>query len=77
MDIPSYLVKPDDVISVRQQSRRTQYFRDRRELLGQRAVPEWLSFNEDELSGRVLTLPVRQELDSLFDEQLIVEFYSR
>jgi small subunit ribosomal protein S4 len=76
-NIPSYLVKPEDVVSVRQQSRRAPYFRNRRELLGQRVVPAWLSFNEDELSGRVMALPTRQEVDSLFDEQLIVEFYSR
>lgn len=76
-NIPSYLVKPEDVVSVRQQSRRAQYFRDRRELLGKRTVPAWLSFNEDDLSGRVMALPTRQEIDSSFDEQLIVEFYSR
>jgi small subunit ribosomal protein S4 len=77
LDIPSYLVKPEDVVSVKQQSRRTQYFRDRRELLGQRAVPAWLSFNEDELSGRVMALPSPHDLESLFEEQLIVEYYSR
>lgn len=76
-DIPSYLVKPEDVISVKPQSRRTRYFRDRRELLGQRSVPSWLSLNEEDLSGRVMTLPTRQEIDSPFEEQLIVEYYSR
>lgn len=76
-NIPSYLVSPEDVISVKPESRRRRYFRDRKELLGQREVPAWLSFNEDELSGRVMALPTRQEIDSLFDEQMIVEFYSR
>jgi small subunit ribosomal protein S4 len=76
-DIPSYLVKTGDSIGVKMSSRRNQYFRDRRELLGQREVPAWLSLNADELMGRVVALPTRQEIDAPVDEQLIVEFYSR
>jgi small subunit ribosomal protein S4 len=76
-NIPSFLVKPEDVVSVRPESRRKTYFRDRRELLGQREVPAWLSLNEDELEGRVLSFPTRQEIDVPVDEQMIVEFYSR
>lgn len=76
-DIPSYLVKPEDRVGVKMSSRRNSYFRDRRELLGQREVPAWLSLNEDDLTGRVLTLPTRQEIDAPINEQMIVEFYSR
>ncbi len=76
-DIPSYLVKVEDVIGVRPESRRSQFFRDRRDLFGQREVPAWLSLNAEELSGRVLALPTRQEIDIPVDEQMIVEFYSR
>lgn len=76
-DIPSCLVRPNDVVSVRPESRRSRYFRDRRELLGKREVPVWLSFNEDAMEGRVLGLPTRQEIDVPVEEQLIVEFYSR
>ncbi|MGC9469133.1 MAG: 30S ribosomal protein S4 [Anaerolineae bacterium] len=76
-NIPSYLVKPEDVISVRPESRRNQYFRARRDLLGAREVPAWLSLNEDELTGRVLALPTRQEIDVPVDEQMIVDYYSR
>ncbi|MGC9348584.1 MAG: 30S ribosomal protein S4 [Anaerolineae bacterium] len=76
-NIPSFLVTPEDVVSVRQESRRKTYFRDRRELLGQREVPAWLSLNEDELEGRILSFPTRQEIDVPVDEQMIVEFYSR
>jgi small subunit ribosomal protein S4 len=76
-DIPSYLVKSEDTLAVRPESRRLPYFRQRRDLLGQREVPAWLSMNEDELSGRVLAIPTRQEIDTPIDEQMIVEFYSR
>lgn len=76
-DIPSYLVETEDTVSVRPESRRGTFFRDRRELLGQREVPAWLSLNEEELTGRVLTLPTRQEIDVPVEEQMIVDFYSR
>jgi small subunit ribosomal protein S4 len=76
-NIPSYLVRAEDVLAVRPESRRATYFRQRRDLLGQREVPAWLSLNDEELSGRVLSLPTRQEIDIPVDEQMIVEFYSR
>lgn len=76
-DIPSYLVKSEDVIGVKATSLKSSYFRDRRELLGQREVPAWLSLNDNDLTGRVLALPTRQEIDVPVNEQLIVEFYSR
>ncbi len=75
--IPSYTVRPNEVISVRSESRRKQYFKDRRELLGKRNVPSWLVLDEDKLEGRVLNFPTRQEIDVPVQEQLIVEFYSR
>ena len=76
-DIPSFLVKVEDVIGVRPESRRSQFFRDRRDLLGQREVPAWLNLDAEALSGRVMALPTRQEIDIPVDEQMIVEFYSR
>lgn len=76
-NIPSYLVRPSDVIGVRPESRANTYFRDRKELLGKREVPVWLSLNEDKLEGRVVALPTRQDIDVAIDEQMIVEFYSR
>jgi small subunit ribosomal protein S4 len=76
-NVPSYLVRAEDIVGVRPESRRKSYFRDRRELLGQREVPTWLSLNDDELTGRVLSLPTRAEIDIPINEQMIVEFYSR
>jgi small subunit ribosomal protein S4 len=77
VDIPSFLVKPGDVITVRQGSQRSPYFRDLIEDLSHRAVPEWLSRDDEAMVGRVMALPERKDIDVAFDEQLIVEYYSR
>jgi small subunit ribosomal protein S4 len=76
-NIPSYLLRPNDVVGIRPESRRKTYFRERRDQLGKREVPAWLSLDEDKMDGRVLGLPTRQEIDALVQEQMIVEFYSR
>ncbi len=76
-NIPSFLVRPDDVVGVRPESRRKTYFKMRQELLGKREVPTWLSFDEETMGARILALPTRQEIDVPIEEQLIVEFYSR
>jgi len=76
-NIPSFLVSTNDVVAVRVESRRSKYFKERKELLGKRAVPTWLSLNEESLDARMLALPTRQEIDVPVEEQLIVEFYSR
>jgi small subunit ribosomal protein S4 len=76
-NIPSFLVRPNDMVAVRPESRRNKYFRERKDLLGKREVPTWLSFDEDTMNGRVVSLPTRQEIDAPVEEQLIVEFYSR
>ncbi len=76
-NIPSFAMHPGDVVSVRPESRRNKYFKERRELLGKRNVPSWLDFDEESLMGRLLALPTRQEIDAPVQEQLIVEFYSR
>jgi small subunit ribosomal protein S4 len=76
-NIPSFLVRPNDLVAVRPESRRAKYFKERKELLGKREVPAWLSFDEETLDGRMLVSPTRQEIDVPVEEQLIVEFYSR
>lgn len=76
-DIPSYGVSVDDVISVRERSRDTVYFRNLREEAEGRTVPTWLARDLTNLSGRMLRLPERSEIDGNLNEQLIVEYYSR
>lgn len=76
-DVPSFLCKPGDEIRVRQNSRNKKYFKDRAQILGERPVPNWLSLDPEQMSGKVLNLPTREEIDTPIREQLIVEFYSR
>jgi len=76
-DIPSFVAKPNDVISVRELSKGLEYFKTRALLLAQKGVPAWLSLNIDEMTGRVMSLPSRTELELPFEEQMVVEYYQR
>ncbi len=76
-DVPSALVKPGDVIAVKEQSRESEYFKVVAEGLGRHQPPEWLSLDAANLSGRVIRLPSREEIDSQVNESLVVEYYSR
>ena len=77
VNIPSYLVKPGDIVAVRPTSRKKGMIQDIALDLEHRAVPDWLSRDERSLSGRVLSMPRREDIDVAIDEQLIVEYYSR
>ncbi|MFO7743029.1 MAG: 30S ribosomal protein S4 [Anaerolineae bacterium] len=74
---PSYLVKPEDEISVREASRRRTYFKNRSEELDEGRVVDWLSLDSQTMSGRMLREPSRDDIDTTLSEQLIVEYYSR
>ncbi len=77
-NIPSFLVKPSDVVSVRTESRKREYFNGFSEVLDTKRAPEWLSVNSRDLSGKVLVLPTRDQVEiPPFNEALIVEHYSR
>jgi small subunit ribosomal protein S4 len=76
-DVSSALVSAGDVISVRPESNRRTYFKDLRQNIDDRQVPRWLSLDAGTLSGKVLNLPVREDIDVSLNEQLIVEYYSR
>ncbi len=78
-DIPSYIVKVGDEISVRQESRSRTYFRDldASGILRKKALPEWVSLDATTMTGRVLRVPERSEMDLAVNEQLVVELYSR
>jgi small subunit ribosomal protein S4 len=77
VDIPSYLVKQGDVVAIRPSSRKKGMIQDMAMDLEHRAVPDWLSRDERSLSGRVLSMPRREDIDVAINEQLIVEYYSR
>jgi small subunit ribosomal protein S4 len=78
-NIPSYLVKVGDEISVRPQSRERTYFKDidASGILRKKATPEWVALDAGALAGRILRLPERSEMDLAVNEQLVVELYSR
>jgi small subunit ribosomal protein S4 len=76
-DIPSFIAKPNDVIAVRERSKGLEYFKTRALLLAQKGIPAWLSLDIDAMSGRVISVPSRTELELPFDEQMVVEFYQR
>ncbi|WP_019533609.1 30S ribosomal protein S4 [Paenibacillus ginsengihumi] len=75
VDIPSYIVKPGDVIGLRERSRGLKVIK---EALEDRAyLPAYLEYNEAAVEGKYIRLPERAELDPNIDEKQIVEFYSR
>jgi len=76
-DIPSYLMKAGDVITVRESSKNNEYFKTRSLLLAQKGIAGWLRLNIETLTGTVLALPTRQDIEVNFDEALVVEYYQR
>jgi len=77
-NIASYLVAPGDVISIREGSQKRPYFRELRTALeGRPPVPEWLGLDSNNLTGTILRLPERSDIDLTINDQLIVEYYSR
>jgi small subunit ribosomal protein S4 len=75
VDIPSYQVKADDVITVKQGSSAEPIIRQATELVA--SVAPWLQADYDALNGKVLKAPERSEIDTQVSEQLIVEYYSK
>lgn len=76
-DVPSMLLREGDVVSVREGSRALEYFKGLGEQADSRTSPGWLIKDTKQLSGSVQRLPERAEIDSILNEQLIVEYYSR
>ena len=77
VDIPSYLVKVGDVIAVRETKKETGAIKVNVEENAARPVPEWLEKNSETLSGKVIRLAAREDIDIPIEERLIVELYSK
>ena len=77
VNIPSYLVKAGDVISVMENSRGKEYFKGMAETLASKTTPAWLVLDAQSLSGKVDRFPTREEIDVPIEEHLIVELYSK
>ncbi|HEX8919718.1 MAG TPA: 30S ribosomal protein S4, partial [Chloroflexota bacterium] len=76
--IPSRRVKPGDEITLNQGSDKTTFFENGAAFDSQRAqTPQWLQVDQKAMTGRVMAVPQRSDVDALVTEQLIVEYYSR
>jgi len=77
VDIPSYLVKPGDVISVREIKKDTAIIKENVETNSAKPIPAWLEKDVENLSGKVIRLASREDIDLTVEEHLIVELYSK
>jgi small subunit ribosomal protein S4 len=77
VDIPSFSVKPGDVVSIRQSSRSNPSIVHALEEVKGRGVPEWLSFDQAAMSAKIGSIPTREQINLPVQEQLIVELYSK
>jgi small subunit ribosomal protein S4 len=76
-DIPSMVLEPGDIVSVREESKANGFFKDMAEVAEKTNAAIWLERDLKNISGRMLRLPERGEIDGNLNEQLIVEYYSR
>ena len=77
VDIPSYLVKPGDVISVREIKKENKTIKANMEANSARPIPTWLERDVEKLTGKVIKLASREDVDIPVEEHLIVELYSK
>ncbi|HIT54003.1 MAG TPA: 30S ribosomal protein S4 [Candidatus Fimivicinus intestinavium] len=77
VNIPSYQVKPGDVVAVREKSRSTTKFKSLVEERGKQACPKWIDKASEALEGKIIAMPAREDIDYEVAEHLIVELYSK
>ena len=77
VNIPSYQVKPGDVVAVREKSRSTTKFKTLLEENGKKACPKWIDKAKDSFEGKIVAMPARDDIDYDVSEHLIVELYSK
>ncbi len=76
VDIPSFIVKEGQVVTIDTRSASKEYFKSLKEA-GEKTMPKWLEFDLSTLTGKVLALPDREDIDLTIEEHLIVELYSK
>jgi len=77
VDIPSIICKTGDVIALKEKSRASEKFKALQEQMQGAVVPKWLEADADNFSAKVVALPKREDIDFPFEEQLIIELYSK
>jgi small subunit ribosomal protein S4 len=76
-NIPSLLVKSGDVVKWRDASTKTEYYKRIAEGSEEKSIPNWLSLDKESMTGRVLNLPSKDDIEAGFNAKAIVEYYSR
>lgn len=76
-DIPSCLIKAGDTITCRPNSAKNEYFKLVADTIKDRILPNWLSLDMETMAGKILSIPARADIETKFDVQAIVEYYSR
>lgn len=77
VDVPSYAVRVDDVIEVRENKKGKGLFQDLESRLKNHTVPGWLHLDQKTMVGKVVSVPAGEDLKEVYDPTLIIEFYSR
>lgn len=77
VNIPSYVVKADDKVSIREKSKKQIRIKDSLELAKQRGIADWISLDEGKMEATFKSVPERSELSADINEQLVVELYSK
>ena len=77
VNVPSYLVKPGDVIELREKSKKVVRIMEALEGMARRGVPQWLELDKDQMKGQMKALPNREDITIPIQEKLIVELYSK
>jgi small subunit ribosomal protein S4 len=76
-DIPSFLVKSGNVIQWREGSTKTEYYKRVAEQIEEKLIPSWLSLDKESMTGKVLNLPGKDDIEAGFNDKAVVEYYSR
>ena len=77
VDIPSYLVSEGEVIAVKEGSKKSEKFKEILEATAGRIAPEWLEVDIENMTGKVVALPTKEDIDIPIEDHLIVELYSK
>ena len=78
VDIPSFYVKINDIISIKESKKSNEYFKNQIGVLkNKKNFPTWVSFDNSKLEGRVVSVPTREQIGVNVDPELVIEYYSR
>ena len=77
LNIPSALVSEGSTVSFSSRAQKTEYYKNLAESIKNKVLPRWLSLDKDKMVGRVIDLPIPEDVGTKFDMALVVEYYSR